>query len=88
MNIMIENFPLSATEEDLRTLFGTYGVVEGVYLVKDKHSGMQNGQAYVSMPSDDEALQAINKLNDTDFGGQQIRVQQAEGTDFPSGDFW
>ncbi len=88
MNILIENIPSSASEEDLRKLFGAYGVVESVYLVKDKHSGMQNGQAYVRMPSDDEAEQAINGLNGTDFEGQQIRVKQAENADFPSGDFW
>ena len=88
MNIVIENLPLSVTEDDLRALFGTHGVIERVYLVKDKLSGMQNGKAYISMPSDDEALQAINKLDGTDFAGQQIQVKQDEGADFPSGDFW
>ncbi len=88
MNILIENIPSSASEEDLRKLFGTYGDVESVYLVKDKHSGMQNGQAYVRMPSDDEAEQAINGLNGTDFEGQLIQVKQTETADFPSGDFW
>lgn len=88
MNILIESLPSSATEENVRKLFEMYGTVESVYLVKDKHSGMQNGQAYVRMSSDDEAEQAINKLQGADFEGQQIRVRQVEDADFPSGDFW
>ena len=88
MNILVENISSSASEEQLKKLFEAHGLVESVYFVKEKLTGIQNGQAYVSMPSDDEAEQAISGLNGIDFEGQQIRVRQAEGAEFPSGDFW
>ncbi len=88
MNILVENISSSASEEQLKKLFQAYGSVESVHFIKEKLTGIQNGQAYVRMPSDDEAEQAISGLNGTDFEGQQIRVKQEEGAEFPSGDFW
>ena len=88
MNILVENIASSATEQDLKKLFASYGSVESVYFLKDKLSGLQNGKAYILMPSEDEAEQAIAALNGTDFEGQQIRVKQEESVDFPLGDFW
>lgn len=88
MNIVVDSISSSASEEQLKNLFERYGAVESVYFVKDKHSGIRNGQAYILMPSDDEAEQAITQLNGTDFEGQPIRVRQEESADFPTGDFW
>lgn len=88
MNIYVENLPLSITEEELKQLFMPYGSVESVFLVKDKKSGLPKGTAYVVMPSDIEAEQAIAGLEGADYYGQNLRVTQAESGDFPSGDFW
>jgi RNA recognition motif-containing protein len=88
MNILVENIASSADEDQLRNLFGAFGTVESVYFVEDKLMGIRNGQAYVLMPSDDEAERAIEALNGNEFEGQQLRVKQAEQAEFPSGDFW
>jgi len=88
MNIEVDSVSSSATEEQIRQLFERFGAVESVYCVKDKHSGIRNGKAYVSMSSDDEAQQAISELNGTEFEGQRIQVRQSESADFPTGDFW
>jgi|GEM_PF-819606 RNA recognition motif-containing protein len=88
MNIVVDSISSSASEEQLRQLFERYGAVESVHFVKDKHSGIRNGQGYVLMPSDDEAEQAIMQLDGTDFEGQPIQVRQSENADFPTGDFW
>ncbi len=88
MNIYIENIPLSTTEEELRQLFIPYGKVESVVLVKDKKSGMPKGTAYVVMPSDIEAEQAITGLEGIEYCGQHLHVTEAEAADFPSDDYW
>ena len=59
-----------------------------MYLVQEKHTGILNGEAYLVMPVDDEAEQAIAQLNGTDYKGQSLRVSQAEAADFPTGEFW
>lgn len=88
MNIYVENVPLSTTEEELRQLFTPYGTVESVFLVKDKQSGMPKGSAYVVMPSDAEAEQAIAGLEGSEYCGQELRVVEAQAEDFPSDDYW
>lgn len=88
MNIYVENLPLSTTEEEVRQLFVPYGMVESIFLVKGKNSGMPNGTAYVHMPSDVEAEQAIMALEGMEYCGQHLRVIQADIADFPSEDYW
>ncbi len=88
MNIYIANLPSSITQDELQQLFAPYGMVESIYLEKDKHTGMSKGSAYVIMPSDVEGEQAIAGLDGTEYQGQNLRVTQAETSDFPSGDYW
>ena len=88
MNIYVSNLSHSATEHEVREMFAPYGTVESVYVVKDKQTGMPKGAAYVIMPSDAEAEQAIAGLDGTEHDGQTLRVVQADSADFPTGDYW
>lgn len=88
MNIYVSNLPLSVTEDELKQLFVPYGTVESLFLEKDKHSGIVKGTAYVIMPSEVEAEQAIAGLDGTEYNGQELLVVQAEDSDFPAGRFW
>ncbi len=88
MNIFVKNLPLTVMEQDIRELFIPFGAVETVYVVKEKHTGTAQGEAYIIMPVDAEAEHAITKLNGVDFKGKQLRVVRAESSDFPSGDYW
>lgn len=88
MNIYVSNLSDSVTEDDIKTLFSTYGIVESVYVVKDKQSGMPKGTAYVMMPSDVEAEQAIAGLDGTEHDGRTLHVVRADSADFPTGDYW
>ncbi len=88
MNIYVSDLSHSITEEELKSLFAPYGVVEVVSIVKDKHTGMPTGNAYVMMPSDVEAEQAIAGLEGSDHDGHVLRVVRADAADFPSGDYW
>jgi len=88
MNLYVSNLPDSVTEDELKTLFSSYGSVESVYVVKDKQTGMSKGSAYVIMPSDTEAESAIAGLEGTEYQGQMLKVSQADSADFPTGDYW
>ncbi len=77
MNIYIGNLPYNVTEDDLRDAFGEFGQVDSANIIIDKFSGRSKGFGFVEMPNDGDAEKAIESLNDTDFNGRTIKVNQA-----------
>lgn len=77
MKLYIGNLPFSAKEDDLREAFEAFGVVEDVAVVMDRDSGRPRGFAFVTMPNDDEGRAAIEGMNDKDFGGRVLKVNEA-----------
>jgi RNA recognition motif-containing protein len=49
-----------------------------VRLVTDKFSGKSKGFGFVEMPDNSEAEAAIAALNENDFKGRDIKVNQAK----------
>ena len=88
MNIYIENLSPSANEEQIKQLFSSYGQVESVIIIQDKHTGMSQGKAQVVMPSEIEAEQAVAGLDGTEHKGQRLKVSVSFDGDFPTGKFW
>lgn len=82
--LRVGNLPLEATETDLLVLFGTAGSVSSVQIVKEGETGRPRGFAFVEMASDADALSAISSLDDSDYGGRNITVNEARSPD-PSG---
>jgi RNA recognition motif-containing protein len=78
MNIYVGNLPYGVTAEDLREAFSKYGEVTTVNLITDKFSGQSKGFGFVEMPNNSEADAAIKALNETDFKGRNIKVNQAK----------
>jgi RNA recognition motif-containing protein len=68
----------SVTEEDLKEAFTPFGEVASVRLVSDKFSGKSKGFGFVEMPDNTEAEAAIAALNEKDFKGRDIKVNQAK----------
>ena len=77
MKIYVGSLPHSATEDAVRELFASHGAVESVRIMVDKFTGQPRGFAFVDMPNNDEATNAIHALNDINFEGSQIRVNEA-----------
>jgi cold-inducible RNA-binding protein len=75
--LYVGNFPYETSEQDLQTLFAGAGTVETVNLMRDMATGRARGFAFVEMASDEEAQQAISMLNDKDFGGRNLTVNEA-----------
>jgi RNA recognition motif-containing protein len=77
MNIYIGNLSYRVREDDLRRALEEYGTVDSVRVIKDRDTGRSKGYAFVEMPNDDEALQVIRGLNETEFQGRQMVVKEA-----------
>lgn len=77
MNIYVGNLSYRTTEDELRRTFEAYGAVSSASIIRDRESGQSKGFGFVEMPSDSEALAAINALNDKEVGGRRLKVNQA-----------
>ncbi len=75
-NIYVGNLPFSATAEDVRDLFSTYGTVESVNLITDRETGRLRGFGFVEMSSGGE--EAIAALDQHDLNGRQLMVNVAK----------
>jgi RNA recognition motif-containing protein len=73
--LYVGNLPFSSTEDDLSQLFSQYGTVDSVSIVTDRDTGRPRGFAFVEMSSGAE--DAVQSLNETDFGGRKIIVNEA-----------
>ena len=78
MNIYVGNLPFSATESDIRDLFGKYGTVDSVAIVLDRETGRPRGFGFVELAPDARAQDAIRDLNGTDLQGRAIKVNEAK----------
>ena len=78
MEIYVGSLPYTVTEDDLKEAFAPFGEISSVRLVSDKFSGKSKGFGFVEMPSNEEAEAAIAALNESDFKGRDIKVNQAK----------
>lgn len=76
-NIFVGNLESSVTEGQLRTIFGTYGAVETVTIVKDRDTGQGRGFAFVEMANAQEAEKAIQAVNGLLLNQRPLRVNEA-----------
>ena len=75
--LYVGNLPYETNEQDLQELFAQAGSVETVTVMRDRDTGRARGFAFVEMSSDDDAQNAITKLNDQQFGGRRLTVNEA-----------
>lgn len=75
--LYVGNIPYTSGEDDLRELFGKIGSVESVSIPTDMATGRPRGFAFVEMSADDDAAKAITELNQTEFQGRRLTVNEA-----------
>lgn len=76
--IFVGNLAYTTSERELRSLFERFGRVSSIRLATDRQSGNPRGFAFVSMPSWDDADEAIARLNNSSQAGRSIVVREAE----------
>jgi RNA recognition motif-containing protein len=76
-NIYVGNLSYTATEEDIRQAFASYGEVSSVKVITDRETGRPRGFAFVEMTDPQAAKEAIEGLNLTDIAGRRVTVNEA-----------
>ena len=77
MKIYIGNLSYQTTEENLQQAFEAFGQIVSATIIKDKYSGESRGFGFVEMPVEQEAIAAINGLNDQELDGRRLKVNEA-----------
>ena len=77
-NLYVGNLSWSSTETEIRAAFEAYGEVTSVKLIEDRETGRPRGFGFVEMSDDTAALSAIEALDGRDFGGRNIKVNEAK----------
>lgn len=77
MNIYVGSLSLDVNDDDLKQAFEEYGQVESVKIIKDRYTGESRGFAFIEMPTNKEALAAIEGLNGKGLKGHSIVVNEA-----------
>jgi len=88
MNIFVAKLNFDTREDELQGAFESFGAVDSVKIIMDKFTGRSKGYGFVEMPNDDEALAAIEDLNEAELDGRTIVVKKAqprEKSDFNRG---
>ena len=87
--LYVGNIAYSSTEETLRGLFSQVGEVTSVAVIMDRETGRSKGFGFVEMATEEAAQQAIERFNEYQFEGRQIRVAEARPqTDRPPRREW
>jgi cold-inducible RNA-binding protein len=76
-NLFVGNLPFTTGSSELEELFARFGAVSRAQVITDRDTGRSRGFGFVEMDSDDEAQQAIEALDGSDFEGRQIKVNVA-----------
>jgi cold-inducible RNA-binding protein len=75
--LYVGNLSYSVGETELQELFGRIGEVETVTVMRDRETGQARGFAFVEMRSDEDAQRAAQELNEQQFEGRRLTVNEA-----------
>ena len=77
MKLYIGNLPFSATDADLREVFGQHGTVTDSVVMMDRTTGRSRGFGFITMSTAEEGHAAITALSGADLGGRKLTVNEA-----------
>lgn len=77
VRLFIGNLPYSATEADLRALFGEVAEPLQVVLPTDRETGRPRGFAFVDFAEREHAEQVVQRYNGQPFNGRPLAVSEA-----------
>ncbi len=76
--IFVGNLPHAATESEVLSLFARYGRVSSVQIKTDPATSRPRGFAFVTMPSMEDAEEAIVSLSKTTMNGRTLTINEAQ----------
>jgi RNA recognition motif-containing protein len=75
--LYVGNLSYKVTSAGLEQLFAQYGQVRSAQVIQDRETGRSKGFGFVEMADDQGAQEAIQNLNDKDFDGRPLTVNEA-----------
>jgi len=77
MKVFVGNLSHEVTNQDLFELFEQFGQIDSVNIIYDKFTGESRRFAFVRMPVEDEAINAIKSLNGHILKGKSLKINEA-----------
>ena len=77
MKLFVAGLPYDMDDAEFEEFFEKFGTVTSVKVAMDRETGKSKGFAFVEMPNDDEAREAISNLDQKSIKERQISVSEA-----------
>jgi RNA recognition motif-containing protein len=87
VNIYVGNLSWSCTNDDLMQLFSQHGTVARAQVILDRETGRSRGFGFVEMANEAEAKAAVEALNNFNFQGRPLTVNEARPREPRQGGF-
>jgi RNA recognition motif-containing protein len=75
--LYVGNLSFNTREDNLRTLFSTFGTVASAKIITDRDTGSSKGFGFVEMETEEAANAAIAGTNGKELDGRQLKVNEA-----------
>jgi len=75
--LFVGGLPYSTQAEEVRELFSQCGEVTSASIIRDKFTNQSRGFGFVEMATEDQAAEAIKKLNGHQLGGRTLVVNES-----------
>ena len=85
MKLFVAGLPYDLYDDELVEIFEKFGTIASAKVAMDKDTGKSRGFAFVEMPNDEEAREAIEHLNDISLGKKPLVVKEADERGGPGG---
>lgn len=82
-SVFVGGLPYSTTQAELTKLFTPYGKVVSAKVLVDRETGRSRGLAFVELASEEQARDAMRKLDGSEFGGRKLFVKPARPQERP-----
>ena len=77
MRLYVGNLSFNTDESSLEQLFASVGQVASVHLVRNRDTGQSRGFGFVEMADATQGRQACDALNEREFEGRRLTVNEA-----------
>src|SRR6476661_3236502 len=78
MKIFVAGLPYDLFDDELIEIFEKFGKIASAKVAIDKETGKSRGFAFVDMPNEEEARDAVENLNDISLGKKPLVVKEAD----------
>src|SRR6478672_10770364 len=78
MKLFVAGLPYDLYDDELVEIFEKFGTIASAKVALDKETGKSRGFAFVDMPNDEEAKDAMEHLNDISLGKKPLVIKEAD----------